>query len=113
MNILKIGIGRFSAAAVALSIAASAFAAEENKVLGVHEVLDPDAITDDFGITAPVPISHPGRRYPSTDDFPTGPDIGESLPDFTLTNQHGEAVNFNEDRDGSRAVVVFFRSVVW
>jgi len=88
-------------------------AAEAERVVGLHEVIDPNAQTDDLGVTAPIPISHPGRRYPAYDDFPTGPDLGEPLPEFTLQNQHGETVNFSAHRNDSRAVVVFYRSVVW
>jgi len=60
-----------------------------------------------------VPVDHPGRRYPATHDFPTGPDIGERLPDFTLPNHNGEAVDYHSDRGDSKSVVVFFRSAVW
>ena len=50
---------------------------------------------------------------PESDDFPTGPSVGEPLPDFTLPDQHGEPVNFSRARDGKRALVVFHRSVRW
>ncbi len=93
--------------------AGAALAAEADSVVGVHEVMDPNSRTDDLGVTAPVPISHPGRRYPAFDDFPTGPELGEPLPEFTLQNQYGESVDFTGDRNDSRAVVVFYRSVVW
>ena len=53
------------------------------------------------------------QRYPDTPDFPTGPAIGERLPDFTLTNQRGEAVDFHADRGTHKAAVVFQRSAVW
>lgn len=78
-----------------------------------HELLDPNSRTDELGIFVPVPISHPGRRFPATMDFPTGPEVGERLPDFTLPNQHGEPVDFHKDRAGRKAVVVFYRSAVW
>jgi cytochrome oxidase Cu insertion factor (SCO1/SenC/PrrC family) len=53
------------------------------------------------------------QRYPDTPDFPTGPAIGERLPDFTLRNQRGEAIDFHADRGGHKAAVVFQRSAVW
>jgi hypothetical protein len=57
--------------------------------------------------------THPARRIPETADFPTGPAIGERLPDFTLPNQRGESVDFHADRAGRKAAVVFQRSAVW
>ena len=29
----------------------------------------------------------PGTRMPETDDFPTGPEVGTALPDFSLPDQ--------------------------
>lgn len=55
----------------------------------------------------------PSLRSPATDDFPTGPAIGESFPDFTLMNQRGERVTLSSARGGSRAVIVFERSAHW
>jgi hypothetical protein len=59
------------------------------------------------------PGGHPAQRSPSIGDFPTGPAIGERLPDFVLPNQRGERVDFHADRAGSRAAVLFQRSAVW
>ena len=53
------------------------------------------------------------RRMPESDDFPSGPAIGERLPDFTLPDQSGKAVNFTAARDGRRALVMFHRSSRW
>lgn len=53
------------------------------------------------------------QRSPETPDFPTGPAIGERLPDFTLPNQRGEAIDFHADRGRHKAAVVFQRSAVW
>ena len=105
--------GLVGLAALLASFTNSVLAAEDDKVVGLHEVMDPDSRTDDLGVTVPVPISHPGRRYPAFNDFPTGPDLGERLPEFTLQNQFGESVDFTAHRNNSRAVVVFYRSVVW
>jgi hypothetical protein len=95
---------------------APARAQEQPKVRGAHtEVKNPEkTFTDEIGLTVPAaPIDHPGRVYPASDDFPTGPAVGERLPDFTLSNQHGEPIDFHRDREGRKAVVVFFRSAVW
>ena len=55
----------------------------------------------------------PTQRNPTDDHFPTGPEVGELLPDFTLTDQHGTAVNFHESRGSRRALVLFHRSARW
>lgn len=91
-------------------------AREQRNVRGAHDAAkNPgEKFTDELGLTVPaVPINHPGRVYPGSDDFPTGPAVGERLPDFTLPNQHGEPIEFHKDRDGKKAVVVFYRSAVW
>ena len=91
-------------------------AQEQPKVRGAHEAAKKPGktVTDELGLTVPgVPIDHPGRVYPASDDFPTGPAVGERLPDFILPNQNGKPIDFHKDRDGGKAVVVFFRSAVW
>jgi cytochrome oxidase Cu insertion factor (SCO1/SenC/PrrC family) len=55
----------------------------------------------------------PSQRFPESDDFPTGPEVGERLPDFTLRDQHGREVNFTQARAGRRALVSFQRSARW
>lgn len=85
-------------------------------VRGAHEaVRDPGkTFTDDLDLTVPdIPIDHPARVYPATDDFPTGPDLGERFPDFALSNQRREQIDFHRDRAGRKAVVAFIRSAVW
>ena len=101
--------------AVVFCLSADVFAADaESPVRGAHEGMDKNEKTDDLGITVPMaPVSHPARRYPATEEFPTGPAIGERLPEFTLPNQDGEPVDFHKDRGGAKSIVVFYRSVVW
>lgn len=55
----------------------------------------------------------PARRVPLTDDYPTGPEIGSRLPDFTLPDQHGNATTLSEVGKGRRTVVFFYRSASW
>jgi peroxiredoxin len=43
----------------------------------------------------------------------SGPDIGATLPDFTLPDQGGKAVNFKVARAGNKALVLFYRSASW
>jgi peroxiredoxin len=50
---------------------------------------------------------------PATDDFPTGPSLGERFPDATLRNQRNELVKLHEARAGRRALIVFQRSARW
>ena len=86
----------------------------ETALRGAHEAVDnpQETFVDERGLFVEAPIDFPGRRYPAA-DFPTGPALGERLPDFTLPNQHGEAIDFHADRGGRPAVVVFYRSAVW
>lgn len=68
-------------------------------------------MTQDRGSTAStVP---PTRRMPESDDFPTGPAIGERFPDFTLHDQHNQHVSIEAGRAGRRALIVFQRSARW
>ena len=67
---------------------------------------------DELGFDAPAPLGHPGRLgLPA--GHPTGPEVGERLPDFALPDAHGRAVDFHADRGDAKAVVVFYRSAVW
>ena len=66
---------------------------------------------DELGFDAPGPLGHPGRAgLPA--GHPTGPEIGELLPDFELPDAIGRRVRFHEDRAGAKTVIVFFRSAV-
>ncbi len=67
---------------------------------------------DEFGFDAPVPLGHPGRLG-LEQGHPTGPEVGERLPDFHLPDAYGREVAFHADRGDAKAVVVFFRSAVW
>lgn len=96
-----------------LAPAHGALAQTQDTVEPAHAALEPDTNTDDLGITIPYPVSHPGRRYPASDEFPTGPEIGERLPAFSLPNQQGRMVDYHADLDGSKSIVVFYRSAVW
>ncbi|HJM89730.1 MAG TPA: hypothetical protein QF624_08900 [Dehalococcoidia bacterium] len=55
----------------------------------------------------------PTQRTPESDNFPSGPAVGEALPNFALPNQHGAAIDFSTARDGHKALVVFHRSTRW
>ncbi len=64
-------------------------------------------------MTQPSPVVPPAQRMPATDDFPTGPAVGEHFPDFTLRNQRNEAVRLETARAGRKALIVFQRSARW
>lgn len=67
---------------------------------------------DHHGFDAPAPLGHPGRAG-LPDGHPTGPEIGEKLPDFVLPDKDGNPVDFHKSRGDRKAVVVFYRSAVW
>ena len=67
---------------------------------------------DHHGFDAPAPLGHPGRLG-LPDDHPTGPEVGERLPDFTLPDAFGKTIDYHADRGSAKSVVVFFRSAVW
>jgi len=67
---------------------------------------------DEHGFDAPVELGHPIRSG-LPDGHPTGPEVGERLPDFTLPDAKGRPVTFHADRGRSKAAVVFYRSAVW
>ena len=103
-----------AAALLALLMAPTPVMAQQaGAVRPAHEDLEPGTQTDDLGITIGIPASHPARRYPASDEFPTGPAIGERLPEFALPNQSGRIVDYHADRGDSRSIVVFYRSAVW
>jgi hypothetical protein len=67
---------------------------------------------DEMGFDAPAPVGHPGRLGLEA-GHPTGPEVGDRLPDFCLPDIHGREVGFHTDRGRAKAVVVFFWSAVW
>jgi peroxiredoxin len=52
-------------------------------------------------------------RSPLEGDFPTGPEVGEHLPAFRLTDQDGNEVDFPAAGDAGGSVIVFHRGVAW
>jgi hypothetical protein len=67
---------------------------------------------DEFGFDAPAPLGHPGRLG-LPDGHPTGPEIGERLPDWDLPDAYGRRFDYHADRGSAKSVVVFYRSAVW
>ena len=51
---------------------------------------------------------------PCSEDFPTGPAIGEPVPGFTLPDQFGRPVQFSPPfPGGGRSLILFYRSASW
>ena len=67
---------------------------------------------DELGFDAGAPVGHPGRLG-LPEGHPTGPEIGQKLPDFELPEARGGRLRFHEDRGQAPSVVLFFRSAVW
>ena len=67
---------------------------------------------DHHGFDAPAPLDHPARAG-LPDHHATGPEVGTQLPNFTLPDASGNAIDFHQHRNGRKAVVVFYRSAVW
>ena len=67
---------------------------------------------DAHGFDAPAALEHPARKG-LPPGHPTGPEVGDRLPNFALPDQNGREIRFHEDRGGQKSAVVFFRSAVW
>jgi hypothetical protein len=67
---------------------------------------------DQDGFVGPLRPGTAGRRDPAG-DFPTGPAVGERLPEIVAADHRGHLIDVHGDRGGRPAVVVFYRSAVW
>lgn len=67
---------------------------------------------DSAGFDAPAPLGHPARAG-LPEGTGTGPEVGKRLPDFELPDAQGRMVSFHENRAGSKAALIFYRSAVW
>ena len=47
------------------------------------------------------------------DDLKTGPKIGEKIPDFSLSDQHGEELSLQQLMGPKGLLLVFVRSADW
>jgi hypothetical protein len=54
-----------------------------------------------------------GPRSDPKGDFPTGPSVGERMPDVRCLDADGAAFDLHADRGDSPAVFLFYRSAVW
>lgn len=50
---------------------------------------------------------------PVSEGFPTGPSIGEAVPDFVLPDHLGNTVRFSDARGNGQALILFYRSASW
>jgi len=112
-----LGLSVVVGAGLTLAIPASGQQAESAGLKASHERLpaaeQSTTQTDEMGVWVPVPVNHPARRFPATDEFPTGPAVGERLPSFVLPDQSGQKIRFPDALAGRKALVVFQRSAVW
>ncbi len=67
---------------------------------------------DQDGFIGPVQPGN-GPRSDPRGDFPTGPDVGETMPDVRCSEGDGRPFDLHADRAGRPAVFIFFRSAVW
>ena len=59
-----------------------------------------------------MPVELRNAGDPLSEDFPKGPQIGEQIPGFTLSDQQGNPVRYRPD--GTRkALILFYRSASW
>ncbi len=54
-----------------------------------------------------------GPRSDPRGEFPTGPGIGERLPDIHCSAADGSQFDLHKDRGARPAIFIFFRSAVW
>ena len=54
-----------------------------------------------------------GPRSDPRGDFPTGPDVGEAMPDVRCHTADGKPFDLHAHRAGRPAVFIFYRSAVW
>ena len=67
---------------------------------------------DHLGFEGPLQPGTHARSDP-TGEFPTGPAVGEELPDIVAPDSDGQMVDVHEARRGGPLVMVFYRSAVW
>lgn len=67
---------------------------------------------DEYGILGPYRPGHKARSDPRG-AFPTGPAIGETLPNIVAPSTRGANVDVHKAAGGRAAVVMFYRSAVW
>lgn len=67
---------------------------------------------DRQGFIGPVQPGTGPRRDP-VGYSPSGPDVGEHLPDVRAADSTGRPIDVHAERDGKAAVMLFTRSVVW
>ena len=67
---------------------------------------------DRDGFVGPIQPGN-GPRSDPRGDFPTGPEVGERMPDVVTRTADGAAFDLHAHRGDRPAIFVFFRSAVW
>lgn len=67
---------------------------------------------DHDGFIGPIQPGN-GPRSDPKGDFPTGPAVGDSLPEVLCRDANGQAFSLAAESAGRPKVLIFFRSAVW
>lgn len=54
-----------------------------------------------------------GPRNDPRGEFPTGPKVGQQMPNVQCADKNGEPFDLHLDRGDAPALFIFFRSAVW
>jgi len=54
-----------------------------------------------------------GPRSDPKGAFPTGPEVGQQMPDLQSLTADDRRFDLHEDRAGRAAIFIFYRSAVW
>lgn len=54
-----------------------------------------------------------GPRSDPKGEFPTGPEIGQQMPDVHCNTADNRPFDLHESRAGRTAIFIFYRSAVW
>lgn len=54
-----------------------------------------------------------GPRTDPRGEFPTGPAIGQAMPDIRCSDVNGADFDLHKHRGAKPAILLFFRSAVW
>ena len=67
---------------------------------------------DEDGFVGPIQPGVGPRQNPSG-DFPTGPAVGDAMPDVRCGTAGGGAFDLHAHRADRPAIFIFYRSAVW
>lgn len=68
---------------------------------------------DHLGFVGPYQPGVGPRSDPKQGQQPTGPAIGERLPDIVASGPGGRVIDAHRERNGGPLIAVFYRSATW